>query len=151
MCSVQKQQQREGSCALQMFSVPLQLLELQRSVSPGGQRAEAQKHKNRMEHEVTLKASEPRAPQTSGTCNNISQHKVWWRTTTKKTDKINYTVKSKGVLLNKQSRSNSWIEVLDYKKKAYPFKLCCFHLLFCSTCIWDIYSIWQSTADLHIL
>lgn len=49
------------SGGLQMFGVPQQLLELQWSVSPGGRRAEAQPHRNRMEHEVTLKASQPRS------------------------------------------------------------------------------------------
>lgn len=44
------------SGGLQMFGVPQQLLELQWSVSPGGRRAEAQRHRNRMEHEVTTQS-----------------------------------------------------------------------------------------------
>lgn len=60
-----------GSCGLQMFSIPLQLLKLQRSVDPEGQGAEAQRHRNRMEHEVTFKVSLPRAPQTPGTRSSL--------------------------------------------------------------------------------
>lgn len=59
-----------------MFSVPEQLLDLQWKVSPGGRRAEAQRQRNRMEHEVTLKASKPTAPQTAGTANSLSKHPV---------------------------------------------------------------------------
>lgn len=65
----QRRVSRSGG--LQMFSVPQQLLELQWSVSPEGRRAEAQRHRNRMEHEVTLKAVQPAAPQTAGPANSL--------------------------------------------------------------------------------
>lgn len=65
----QRRVSRSGG--LQMFSVPQQLLELQWSVSPEWRRAEAQRNKNRMEHEVTLKALESAAPQTAGPANSL--------------------------------------------------------------------------------
>lgn len=78
----QRRVSRSGG--LQMFSVPQQLLELQWSVSPEWQRAEAQRNKNRMEHEVTLKALQSAAPQHAGPADSL------WAKIKSKQDRIKW-------------------------------------------------------------
>lgn len=78
MCPVQRRLSRSGG--LQMFGVPQQLLELQWSVSPGGRGAEAQRRRNRMEHEATLKARGPQHLTLPTACEQtLNQHKSGWR------------------------------------------------------------------------